>query len=386
MKRSIATLLLSLPALGCILGAQSWAEGKSQTLIAFSTQEVARIASHGPWPMAAVVDAGNQVDGKSAAIELGRELFTQPGLSASGKLSCATCHTPQTAFQDGRRFTRHGRNTPSLLNAGHQRWFGWDGAKDSLWASSLAPLTAADELAATPASSLAFLRREPALFARYQVLFGLPKADETLMVNLAKTLAAYQGTLVSPRTSFDQFRDALLAGDTQTAAQYPVSAQRGLKLFVGESRCFLCHSGPNFSNGEFADIGRPFFTTAGVDSGRWDGLRQVLSSRYNRLGKFSDASPDDTRTQATRHVFSEPRHFGEFKVPNLRNLLATAPYFHDGSAATLRDVVRHYSELDENRLHADGANILKPLKLRPEQIDDLVAFLSTLTHPTEAGY
>ncbi len=374
--------------LSAALGIQTSSQAGPPPLVNFSAEEQARIAAHGPWPMPRQRDPGNRVDGQAAAIELGRLLFTETGLSASGKLSCAACHMPGSEFQDGRRFTRHGRNTPSLLNARQQRWFGWDGAADSLWAASLMPLIAVDEMAATPATGLALLKAKAALGVPYQALFGVPQADEALLVNLAKSLAAYQATLVSPRTQFDEFRDGLVAGDAvssaRVTARYPAAAQRGLKLFVGAGRCFLCHSGPSFSNGEFADIGRPFFTPNGVDPGRWGGLNRLLSSPYNRLGAFSDAGRDDPSAQATRHVLMEPRHFGEFKVPGLRGQLATAPYFHDGSATTLHEVLRHYSEVDENRLHADGANLIKALKLSPGQIDDLVAFLGSLSTPVDA--
>ena len=98
----------------------------------------------------------------------------------------------------------------------------------------------------------------------------------------------------------------------------------------------------------------------------------------NRLGPFNDAGPDDARAVTTRHVVQLHRHFGEFRVPGLRELPATAPYMHDGSLATIEDVVRHYSELDEERLHADGERILRRLNLSPEQSADLAAFLRTL--------
>jgi cytochrome c peroxidase len=347
----------------------------------FSAEERARIQAHGPWPPARAVDAGNRVDGQPEAIELGRRLFFEQRLSASGQLACASCHDPNRGFQDGKRFSRHARNTTSLIDAAQQRWFRWDGAADSLWAASLAPLTADGELAATPLRLLALLTRDADLGARYGRVFGPPVADERLLVNVAKALAAYQATLASPRTPFDAFRDALGRGDAAAASRYPQAAQRGLKIFVGEGRCFFCHAGPTFTNGEFADIGRPFFTAAGADPGRWGGLQQLQASRYNRLGAFSDAGADDARALGTRHVVMEPRHFGEFKVPTLRGLVATAPYFHDGSAATIEDVVRHYAELDEGRLHADGARLLQALKLTPQQVADLTAFLGTLSAP-----
>jgi cytochrome c peroxidase len=353
--------------------------GTSAAALDFSADERARILSHGPWPPALQRDASNRVDGLPAATELGRRLFFDPALSASGALSCASCHQPSRAFADGRAVARSDRNTPSLLDAGQRRWLGWDGAHDNLWSASLSPLLAAHEIGATPASLLQALERNTDLACRYRALFGPPVADASLAVNLAKALAAYQATLVSPRSPFDDFRDALARGDGRTAARYPVAAQRGLRLFIGSGRCSVCHAGPLFSNGEFADIGRPFFTAGGVDSGRWGGIERLLAGTSNRLGPLSDAGPDDERAVGTRHVLLAPRHFGEFRVPGLRQLVFTAPYMHDGSLATIEAVVQHYSQLDEERLHADGERILKALRLNVGDAADLAAFLRSLS-------
>ena len=218
--------------------------------------------------------------------------------------------------------------------------------------------------------------------ASHGAAFGadLPVDDLELVVQLAKALAAYQASLRSPRTAFDRFRDALVRGDRPAAARYPLVAQRGLRLFIGEARCSVCHAGPAFTNDEFADVGVPFFVAEGADAGRHGGLSKLLASRLNRLGGFNDAGePGDPRALLTRHLKIEPRHFGEFRVPGLRQLMRTAPYMHNGSLATLEAVVRHYDRLDEERLHADGERILRRLNLRPGQAADLVAFLRTLS-------
>jgi cytochrome c peroxidase len=323
---------------------------------ALSDVERRAVLAHGPWPTAVARDTSNASEGDPALVERGRRLFFDPSLSVSGRIACASCHQPQRAFQDGRRLplgqAEGVRNTPSLLDAAGQRWYGWDGAADSLWAASLRALLNPAEM-------------------------GGGTADEAQLVRTAKALAAYQATLVSPRSAFDAFRDALAAGDAAAMAAYPEAARRGLKLFVGRGRCALCHAGPRFTNGEFADIGRPFFVAGGgVDPGRHGGLRVLLGSRFNRLGPHADDG--GAGAVATRHVRIEHRHFGEFKVPTLRGVRHTAPYFHDGSAATLTEVVRHYSDLDEDRLHADGERILVPLRLSPQEAADLVAFLETL--------
>lgn len=357
----------------------------AQTLLDFSADEVARIAAHGPWPPKPTPDASNRIEKSRAAVALGRELFFDARLSADGRFACASCHVPALAFQDGRRvaLSRTGavRNTPTLLNAGALRWLGWDGAHDSLWSASLAPLLSGDEMGHDLATLAATVRAQHGWSGRWPRVFGrgLPDDPQALAVDVAKLLAAYQATLVSPRTAFDDFRDALLRGDRRAAARYPLAAQRGLRLFVGAARCHVCHAGPAFSNGEFADVGVPFFVAGGVDPGRHGGLQKLQASAMNRLGPFNDAGAQaDPRAVTTRHVLPQHRHFGEFRVPGLRELPATAPYMHDGSLATIEDVVRHYSELDEERLHADGERILRRLDLSAAQAADLAAFLRTL--------
>jgi len=185
--------------------------------------------------------------------------------------------------------------------------------------------------------------------------------------------------LASPRTAFDDFRDALARGDVKAAARYPLDAQRGLRLFIGAGRCSVCHAGPAFTNGEFADIGVPFFVAGGVDPGRHGGLQALLASPYNRLGAFNDAGAADPAAVTTKHVLLEHRHFGEFRVPGLRQLVRSAPYMHNGSLPTIEDVVQHYSQLNEDRLHADGERILRRLDLSAEQSADLAAFLRSLS-------
>ena len=351
-----------------------------------SNDDVPRILAHGPWPPPTPRDPSNRVSGQAAAIAWGAVLFGDPRLSRDSTLACASCHQPAHGFSDGRPagigLQPGTRNTPTLLNVGLQRWFGWDGANDNLWAQSLRPLLDEREMGGSLASVAQAVRGHADLRAGYRRAFGrLTDDDERVAIDVAKALAAYQETLLTPRTPFDDFRDALQRGDRATAARYPLAAQRGLALFLGRGRCYVCHSGPNFSNGEFHDIGVPFFIAPGqVDPGRHGGIKALMSSRYNLLGPFND-DLDRSSAVGTRHVGQEHRHFGEFKVPSLRNLAATAPYMHDGSRRTLREVLRHYSELDENRLHADGESILVALRLTPQETDDLLAFLDSLNAP-----
>jgi len=279
---------------------------------AFSPEEIRKILLHGPWPPPLRADPGNRVSGKPAAIELGERLFFEPRLSGTGSVLCASCHVPFRGFQDARPrafgLEQVERNTPSLLNVRFNRRFGWDGARDSLWAQSIRPLLEPREMRATPAHVAGVVRKSYS--SEYAAVFERSAAsDEEILVDVGKALAAFQETLVTSRTPFDDFRDALERGDDAAAAGYPLAAQRGLRIFVGKGECSGCHSGPQFTNGGFAD----------------SGVR--------------------------------------LRVPGLRNVARTAPYMHDGSLASLREVLPFHSGLNES------------------EVEDLVAFLESLTDP-----
>ena len=372
-------------ALGLVTAAFAVASGDDAPR--FDAKEIARIVQHGPWPPPATPDPSNRVSRKPEAVWLGEMLFLDPRVSRDGAMSCATCHVPNQGWAENnpRSVGRVAldRNAPSMWNTGLQRWFGWDGAGDSLWGQSIRPILDAREMHATPAHVASLLRTDPALACRYRAAFGRAATavgdDELLLVDAGKALAAFQETLVTGRTPFDDFRDALARGDAQAAARYPVAAQRGLRIFIGAGQCSVCHFGPAFTNGEFGDIGVPFFAGPGrVDPGRHGGIAQLRASKFNLLSSFNDDASGASATK-TRYVEATHRNFGEFKVPPLRNVARTSPYMHDGRYATLREVVRHYSELNEERLHADGERILKPLRLTPRQTDDLIFFLESLS-------
>jgi cytochrome c peroxidase len=290
---------------------------------------------------------------------------------------------PERNWSDGEAralgLQRVDRNTPSVANVRVQRWFGWDGANDSLWAQSIRPLLDARELGMSAPRVAARVRADPDMSCRYRKVFGaVPAADEEVLVGVGKALAAFQETLVSGRTAFDDFRDALVKGDAAGIEKYPEGARRGLKIFIGKGSCNTCHLGPAFTNGEFHDTGIPFFIEKGrVDLGRHAGIQKLRASPFNLLGPYNDDPKRSTAT-GTRHVALEHRNFGEFRTPSLRNLALTAPYMHNGRLPALRDVVEHYSTLSPDRLHADGEAILRALHLSEREAGDLVAFLESL--------
>ena len=393
---------LAFPALAQMGQAVPSAETSSSPgVLAFSAEEIGRILSHGPWPPtpahapahAPARDPGNALSGRPQAVALGQRLFFERRLSPAG-VSCAHCHRPEQDFADGlarsRGVAELDRNAPSLWNAVHERWQGWDGAADSLWSQAIRPLLDPREMASSPEHLQAQMLRQPAVTSAWRRVFGRELRTEdpqAVLVGTAKLVSAYVATLVSPRTPFDEFRDALARGDQVAAARYPLAAQRGLQLFIGRGNCQLCHGGPRFTHGEFADIGLRFFVRPGVvDAGRFGGIEALKASPYNLLSRWADPAPPGQPDEAvkTRHVEASHRHFGEFKVPGLRQVARTAPYMHDGQLATLEAVVRHYSELNLERLHADGEQVLSPLRLSPQEAQDLVAFIHTLTAPRPA--
>lgn len=364
----------------------------------FSPAEFKRILQHGPWPMPWKPDPSNRVSGRHDAAAFGERLFFDPRLSTGGKVSCATCHLPEKNFTDGRQrgvgLDEVDRNTPTIVDVRYHRWFGWDGGNDNLWAQSLRPLLDVRELATSEGRVAAAMRSEPDFNCAYRRVFGDPARapDDTVFVNVGKALAAYQETLVSARTPFDDFRDALARGDRKAMRRYPLDAQRGLRIFVGKGSCSVCHFGPAFTNGEFHEIGISVLGRRNfIDWGRYQGIKMLRSTRFNLEGPYND-DPRRSTALSTQHVTLGAINYEQFKVPSLRGVALTAPYMHNGMLETLEAVVNHYSNFDPALMHQvhqfdeEGLpmilppdTLLKPLHLTTGEISDLVAFLKSLT-------
>ncbi len=369
-----------------LLAGASPAQQDSAPKPAFTDAEIKIILSHGPWPAPAQPDPSNRVSGKPDAIEFGTRLFFDQRLSRSGTLSCSSCHVPERNWTDnltrGIGMSEVDRNTPTVMNLFASRWYGWSGASDSLWSQSLRPILDPRELAATPRHVAQLVRDDEQLSCRYRKAFGAPPSpadDEALLVDVGKALAAFQETLISGRTPFDRFRDALAKSEQPPLGSYSEPAQRGLKIFIGKGGCTACHSGPNFTGGGFFNTGLSRFAPRGQpDPGRRDAIRQLMESRFNLLGSYND-DPTGMSAARTREASLEKAGFGEFKVPSLRNLILTAPYGRDGATETLAEVVRHYAGLDPVSLHAKDEKPAKPLNLTPREQTDLVVFLESLS-------
>src|SRR6185369_2240480 len=363
------TLLLGR-AVTLLFGALAPLAALAADEVQFTEAEMRAVLAHGPWPAPLTTDPTNRASGSRAAIELGERLFFDARLSLDGRFSCATCHVPERNWTDnkvrGTAAAEVDRNTPTLMNLRLGRWYGWDGGADSLWSQSIRPILDARELGATPHHVAELMRKDEQLSCRYRRALGAPPSptdDEEVLVHVAKILAAFQETFETPPTPFDRFRNALARGERPQAWTYSEAAQRGLKIFVGKGNCSSCHSGPNFTSGEFANNG------FSGDPGRPEGLKAAQASRFNLAGRYNDDPLKAVR------VIQEPEA-GAFKVPTLRHLMLTAPYGHDGKRETLAEVVRHYSEKGSARLPA--------LKLTTAEQTDLVVFLesiSTLSNP-----
>ena len=369
-----------------LLAGTGTAEQDPAAKTVFSDSEIKIILSHGPWPAPAQADPSNRVSGRAEAIELGTRLFFDQRLSAKGTVACASCHVPERNWTDnltrGVGMSEVDRNTPTLMNQAGSRWYGWDGAADSLWSQSLRPILDERELAATPRHVAQLVRNDEQLSCRYRKAFGAPPSptdDEAVLVDVGKALAAFEETLVSGRTPFDRFRDALAGAERPSVEIYSEPALRGLRIFIGKGGCSTCHSGPNFTGGEFFNTGLSRFAPRGQpDPGRREGIRRLMQSRFNLLSPYND---DKTGTSAarTRQASLEKAGSGEFKVPSLRNLMLTAPYGRDGSVETVAEVVRHYADLDPGSLHAKDGKPAKPLNLTEREQTDLVVFLQSLS-------
>jgi cytochrome c peroxidase len=400
LKRITSRIACTVVSTACV--ALPWVGQADENVAArptFTDSEIKIILSHGPWLAPMPKDPSNRVSGKRDAIEFGTRLFFDRRLSGSGTVSCSSCHVPERNWTDNLRrgvgMAEVDRNTPTVANLHSQRWYGWAGAADSLWSQNLRAIADRRELAATPAHVAELIRSDEQLSCRYRRTFGAPPSpidDEAVFVDVGKALAAFQETLGSGATPFDQFRDALARGKAPSSVSYSEPAQRGLKIFIGKGGCTSCHSGPNFTNGEFFNTGLSRFAPGGKpDPGRHAGIQQLLESRFNLLGPYSD-DPTGANAARTRQVSLQSEDFGEFKVPSLRNLLLTAPYGRDGNVDTIAQVVQHYAGLDPVRMRAKDGRPATPLNLTPREQTDLVVFLESLStfsnpwRPDEGGH
>src|SRR4051812_7097058 len=272
-------------------------------------------------------------------VELGRSLFHDTRLSGTGAMACVTCHEPALSFSDGvaRRPGHDGellpRRTSSLWNLAWGLTFFWDGRAPTLEAQVSGPIENPNEMGGDIEKATAEMNSDPASARRFAAAF--PDDPRVTEAHIRAALATFERTLVSPETRFD----AWVKGDDKALDATELA---GLKLFVGKAGCVACHKGWRFTDEAFHDIG-----LAGVDPGRGD-------------------------------VLGLPAARQAFKTPSLRERVWSAPYMHDGSLATLEDVIAHYANGVAERPTL-SADLKRRLNLSPEERTQLAAFLATLS-------
>lgn len=285
-------------------------------------------------PLGAIpIPADNEMTDEK--VELGKRLYFDPRLSGNNKLSCMSCHSPGAGYGDGlAKFIgfegfQGPRNSPTIINSGYYKENFWDGRAGSLEEQALGPIQSSVEMN----QNLDELVKELSAVPGYVDEFGKVFNDKITADNIAKAIAAFERTIVVRDTAFDKY----LQGDDDAIS---ADAKDGMKLFAGKAGCITCHAGPLLSDHGYHNLGMK------GDDGR-----------YNVTKKEEDK--------------------GKFRTPGLRGVAHTAPYMHDGSLATLRDVVDYYNKGGGD--HANKSNLIKPLGLTEQEVNALVAFLESLS-------
>lgn len=278
-------------------------------------------------------------------VELGKTLFFDPRLSGSNWISCATCHNPSmgwsdglpTAIGEGQKVL--GRATPTIINTAYNHLQMWDGRFKSLEDQAMGPIGAEGEMNQNPEELVEELKAIPGYVEMFKDAYpGRGITKDTISM----ALAAFERTIVSGEAPFDRW----IAGDENAISK---SAKKGFELFEGKANCAKCHSGYNFSDDGFHNIG--------------------LKSRD--VGRFAVKPVDVTK--------------GAFKTPTLRNITKTAPYMHNGAYDTLEEVIEHYVRGGD--LKANLSPNFKKAELNKSEKRDLLSFLKTLTsEPVEITY
>jgi len=276
-----------------------------------------------------------------AKVELGKRLFFDARLSLDRASSCSTCHAPEKAFADGLARARGfqgallPRNSPTVLNAAYNTAQFWDGRAATLDEQCKGPLLAPAEMNMLDEKHLVDrLNSIPGYRRDFETIYGQSPSLDTV----ARSIAAFERTLVTPGSRFDRYA----AGEKTALSD---QEKRGLIVFIGKGACSECHKGTNFTDNQYHDLG-------------------VVPAH---------GAPDDPGRFA---VTKKEEDRNAFKTPTLRNIALTAPYMHDGSLATLEEVVDLYDRGGGDRPHKD--KLIYKLNLTPQEKADLVEFLKSL--------
>ena len=323
-------------------------------------------------------------------IALGDKLFHDKRFSIDGSVSCANCHDDKLAFTDGLQFSEGhnglagSRNAPTVVNAAFYKSQFWDGREPDLEGQSKQPfINPVEGGLADHEIILEIVRTDPGYKVAFLSVFGA--SDQQLTIDhVAKAIASFERTLVSGNSPFDRF---YFKGDSNALTD---AQARGFEVFIGQGRCVSCHSIEQdhalFTDSRFHNIG------IGINDIQQDipRLAEAFMNAKNKGGNVDVMVLTDKKSSELGRfaVTDKLTEMGAFKTPTLRNIEITAPYMHDGSLKTLKEVVEHYNNGGVTPANAKANAFLsggiRPLKLNEGQIDDLVAFMKALTSPEYA--
>ncbi|HVB39048.1 MAG TPA: cytochrome c peroxidase [Vicinamibacterales bacterium] len=288
-----------------------------------------------------------------ARVRLGRWLYFDKRLSADGTISCASCHVPadgfsmRTAVATGIRGQQGGRKPPSFVNEAWTLYpfFFWDGRASSLEDQALGPIANPVEMGNTHTVMVQTLSGIKGYAPYFQEAFGSPAVTKERVVH---AIADFERTVMSGNSPYDRWR---LKHDDSAVSD---AVKRGYDLFFGKAGCNQCHLGDNFTDNRFHNIGVG-----------WDPATKTFKDE----GRYAISHQDADH--------------GAFKTPMLRDVALHPPYMHDGSSATLEDVVEHYNKGGDPNPYLDPK--IKPLHLTDQEVHDLVAMMEALTGDTRTG-
>ncbi|MBP8130240.1 MAG: cytochrome-c peroxidase [Candidatus Hydrogenedentes bacterium] len=327
-----------------------------------------------------------------AKIALGDKLFHDTRFSSTGEVSCATCHVAEKAFTDSPLRVSEGinkltgtRNAPTVINAAYLETQFWDGRSPTLEDQALHPFVNPVEMGLNDHQPILDIVRGDKAYAKaFKAVFG-KEGEAITMLEVTQAIAAFERTQVAGNSPFDRW---YYGGDETALTE---QQQRGFDLFVNQGRCVSCHvieqTQALFTDNRFHNIGvgindiqdeAPVLVTAFLEA-------EVTASEVDVQVLTDKRTSELGRLAISRSL----EDIGSFRTPTLRNVALTAPYMHDGSLATLRDVVVHYNNggvtQAGNPVNDFLSGGIRPLNLSDAQIDDLVAFMEALTSPEFAA-
>ena len=316
-------------------------------------------------------------------VALGDKLFNEKRVSVNDRVACATCHDPAKGFVDHKPLAegvaapeqRTQRNSPTVLNAMFNATQFWDGRAPTLEEQAKLPILNPIEMGQkSPDDVMNKLRAIPEYRNAFQQVFG----HDATYDDLAAAIAAFERTQYAGDSPFDRF----VAGDDKAIDP---SAKRGWGLFNGKGRCSDCHAfstvNPLFSDQRFHNIGIAAHKTDFIDLAR----KATAIVRGGDLKQIDELAIQTNLSELGRFLVTKNSNdIGAFKTPGLRNIAVTAPYMHDGSLATLWDVMDHYNKGGVPNPNLDGG--MQRLGLTEPEIDDMVSFLASLTSATLAPF